>query len=58
MLDNIGDTRYCITIFTSETSVDELEKQHNDFKSFMRKGRMDFYIKMSKDGYKIDKVND
>lgn len=56
MLDNIADTQYCITIFTGETSVDELARRHEDFKSFMRKGRMDYYVRMSKDAYDITEV--
>lgn len=56
MMDNIGDTRYCITIFTSETDVSELLQCHPDFKSFLRKGRIDHYVSMSLQGFEITKV--
>lgn len=58
MLDNIGDTKYSITIFTAETSVKELESRHEDFKSFVRKGRMDFHAEMRRDWYNIIRVEE
>jgi hypothetical protein len=54
MLDNISDTRYCITIFTAEKSVDELKMQSDDFKSFIRKGRVDYYVSMSLNAFRIE----
>jgi hypothetical protein len=56
MLDNLGDTQYCITIFTSETSVSDLLGKNPDFKSFLRKGRVDYYVSMTKDAYEITEV--
>ncbi len=52
-LDNIGDTRYCITILTSETPVEQLKEQHEDFKSFLRKGRIDHYALMSREQCRV-----
>lgn len=53
MLDNLGDTQFCMTIFTSETSVTDLLAKHPDYKSALRKGRVDYYVTMSKKGYNI-----
>lgn len=56
MLDNIADTRYTILILTAETPVQNLLDQHEDFRSFLRKGRMDYYIPMTRQAYSITEV--
>jgi ATP-dependent 26S proteasome regulatory subunit len=46
MLDNIGDKKHVITIYTMESNpVDLFENPY--YKSFMRKGRIDFFIEMT-----------
>ena len=45
MLDNIANTKYVITIFTTEKSPDELQTEQINY-PFYRKGRIDFFIKM------------
>ncbi len=52
-LDNIADTRYCISIFTSETPFAQLTEQHEDFKSFLRKGRIDYLVSMNLEECKV-----
>lgn len=46
MLDDIGSMLYVITIFTTEKSPEQL-KANPEYKSFIRKGRVDFFIKMT-----------
>jgi hypothetical protein len=46
MLDMISDTRFVFTIFTTEKPLDELYN-NNNFKSFMRKGRIDLFYNMT-----------
>ena len=46
MLDLIESTKYCITIFTTEKNPHKFQHDHDDFKSFMRHGRLDFVINM------------
>jgi hypothetical protein len=53
MMDAIGDTKNVIAIFTSEKSPLELMKIHPDYKSFMRKGRIDYFINMTQKDAKI-----
>ena len=45
ILDNIANTKYIITIFTTEKSPEELQAHHINY-SFYRKGRLDFFIEM------------
>jgi len=46
MLDIIGNKKHVITIYTSERDPVEMYKS-NDYASFMRKGRVDFFVKMT-----------
>jgi ATPase family associated with various cellular activities (AAA) len=45
MLDSIANTKYVIAIYTTEQSPAEL-REIPQFRSFMRKGRIDFFINM------------
>jgi len=45
MLDHIAGTKYVIAIYTTEKSQEDIEKMQNTY-SFIRKGRVDFFIKM------------
>lgn len=45
MLDNIANTKYVITIFTTEKSTEELQSEKLNY-PFYRQGRIDFFIKM------------
>jgi hypothetical protein len=47
MLDAISRIKYVIVVFTSEKSPMELIAQYSEYKSFMRKGRVDMYIEMT-----------
>lgn len=47
MLDNIKNSTYTITIFTSEFSARVLQNKNPDFRSFLRHGRMDYYAHMA-----------
>lgn len=58
MLDAIGDAEYVITIFTTEKSKEDLDAvrvtdentgEEQNFHSFYRKGRVDFFINMTED---------
>ncbi len=46
MLDTIANTKYVISIFTTEKSPEEL-RENKKFVSFMRKGRVDFFLQMT-----------
>jgi ATPase family associated with various cellular activities (AAA) len=48
MLDDFGSMKYVIVLYTTEKSPDQLYENEN-YKSFMRKGRIDKFIHMSKD---------
>ena len=45
MLDHIAGTKHVIAIYTTEKSPEDIEKMQNTY-SFIRKGRVDFFIKM------------
>lgn len=47
MLDAIDNTRYVIAIFTTEKSIDEL-RNNLDYSSFIREGRINKYITLTK----------
>lgn len=47
MLDALASMQYVITIFTTEKSPEELYA-NQQFRSFMRPGRVDFFVKMGK----------
>lgn len=47
MFDNIGDIPNIIAIYTTEVSIEKLQNTEN-FKSFMRHGRIDMFIHMTK----------
>jgi len=49
MLDNLGKFQHVITIFTSEYSLDDLIEKNSLYKSFMRPGRIDMVLNMTKD---------
>lgn len=49
MLDMIGDTPNVIAIYTTEKSPDELY-QNDKWHSFMRKGRVDYFLRYVPDG--------
>jgi hypothetical protein len=53
MLDLFGDTKYVIVIFTTELSIEQL-KERKDHKSFFRHGRVDFFLKMTKDNCSLE----
>jgi hypothetical protein len=46
MLDSMSDTKYSMVIFTTELSPEDLYS-HEEWRSFMRKGRIDFFIKLT-----------
>lgn len=46
MFDAISDTKYVIALYTTEKSYEELN-QTEEYKSFIRKGRIDFVINLS-----------
>lgn len=48
MLDDIGDCHYVIAIYTTEKDVSDLHRI-NEYKSFMRLGRVDFFINLTAD---------
>lgn len=48
MLDNLSDTKHVITIYTTEKSYEELQSIER-IKSFIRHGRVDFFINMTAD---------
>lgn len=56
MMDNIADTKYCIEILTSETNINKLFSEHEDFRSFLRNGRIDYIVEMTKDDFHITAV--
>lgn len=64
MLDAIANTKYVICIFTTEKAQDELDamsvnymETNENFQSFYRKGRVDFFINMTATGStKVDTV--
>jgi hypothetical protein len=47
-LDNLSDTKHVITIYTTEKSYEELQSIER-IKSFIRHGRVDFFINMTAD---------
>ena len=47
MLDNIANTKYVITIFTTEKSPEELQNEKINY-PFYRQGRIDFFIEVDK----------
>ena len=47
-MDAIGSTPYVITIFTTELSPRTLY-QSEQYRSFMRPGRVDFFLKMEEE---------
>lgn len=49
MLDSIGTTENLIIIYTTEKNPLELSRIHGDYKSFMRKGRIDFFLHFTHD---------
>ena len=51
MLDVIDSTRFVIAIYTTEKSIDELSQTYDP--SFIRKGRIDYYINMTNDSIEI-----
>ena len=46
MLDAMSDTKHCMVIFTTEKSPEELY-EHEEWHSFMRPGRIDFFLKLT-----------
>jgi len=46
MLDAMSDTKYSMIIFTTEKSPEELY-EHEDWHTFMRPGRIDFFLKLT-----------
>lgn len=48
MLDSIGDTKYVITLYTTESSIEQLN-ENEDHKSFFRRGRIDFFLNMTEE---------
>jgi ATP-dependent 26S proteasome regulatory subunit len=48
MLDNLGQYHHVIVIYTTEFSPDELYKKNPLYKSFMRPGRIDMAINLTK----------
>jgi len=46
MLDSISDTMYVLAIYTTEKTPEELYK-NKEWHSFMRPGRVDFFLKMT-----------
>lgn len=57
MLDAIGGTPYVITIFTTEKDPSEIY-QTDEYRSFMREGRVDLFIKMEDDQSSVLNKND
>jgi hypothetical protein len=57
MLDVISDTKHVITIYTTEKTPQQLYKKE-DFRSFMRKGRVDTFIniKKNKDNFECENI--
>jgi hypothetical protein len=49
MLDNIGNFRHVIAVYTTEFSPDELIEQNPLYASFLRPGRLDMVLNMTKD---------
>ena len=47
MLDAIDNTKYVIAIYTTEKSPITLANSNEDFKSFMRPGRVDLFLEMT-----------
>ena len=48
MLDNISDAQYVTAIYTTELSPERLYA-HEEWRSFFRPGRVDFFIKMTEE---------
>jgi hypothetical protein len=46
LMDTLGSMPYVMTILTTEKSPEDLYKQ-SDFHSFMRKGRIDYFLRMT-----------
>lgn len=46
MLDAMSDTKYSMIVFTTEMSPEELY-EHQDWHSFMRPGRIDFFLQLT-----------
>jgi hypothetical protein len=52
LMDGIGDTKYCNFIGTTELSPETLDS-HEDWRSFMREGRVDIFIKLTRNSCEI-----
>lgn len=56
MLDNFGNYKYVIVVFTSEFSPDELVRKNELHKSFLRPGRVDMFLNMTEENCFINRT--